>query len=176
METKYEIAFGNIFMETFEETHLYPLIKEKLELLLRYIHDTFFIWTSSESNLLQFISKTNEMHPSIKFDVNCLNTQINFLGTKKKKKKKIAFREIFNKLYRREINWQSYLHGKLEHLENLKRSILFSQELWLKEILKKILKNNLKYLQRDWAKEYTIRMKYNNKSQTQQKLKKHKIT
>ena len=43
METKYEIAFGNIFMETFEETHLYPLIKEKLELLLRYIHDTFFI-------------------------------------------------------------------------------------------------------------------------------------
>ena len=106
METKYEIAFGNIFTETFEETHLYPLIKEKLELLLGYIHDTFFIWTSSESNLLQFISKTNEMHPSIKFDVNCLNTQINFFGTtkKKKKKKKIAFREIFNKLYRREIN------------------------------------------------------------------------
>ena len=88
METKYEIAFGNIFMETFEETHLYPLIKEKLELLLRYIHYTFFIWTSSESNFLQFISKTNEMHPSIKFDVNCLNTQINFLGTPKKKKKK----------------------------------------------------------------------------------------
>ena len=85
METKYEIAFENIFMETFEETHLYPLIKEKLELLLRYIHDTFFIWTSAESNLLQFISKTNEMHPSIKFDVNCLNTQINFSGTTKKK-------------------------------------------------------------------------------------------
>ena len=88
METKYEIAFGNIFTETFEETHLYPLIKEKLELFLGYIHDTFFICTSSESNLLQFISKTNEMHPSIKFDVNCLNTQKNFLGTKKKKKKK----------------------------------------------------------------------------------------
>ena len=92
METKYEIAFGNIFMETFEETHLYPLIKEKLELFLGYIHDTFFIWTSSEGN------------PSINFDVNFLNTQINFLCNTKKKKKKIAFREIFNKLYRREIN------------------------------------------------------------------------
>ena len=32
--------------------------------------DIFFIWTGSENDLQQSISKINEVHPSIKFDFN----------------------------------------------------------------------------------------------------------
>ena len=32
-------------MGIFEETHVYPLIKEKVKLFLRYIDDIYFMWT-----------------------------------------------------------------------------------------------------------------------------------
>ena len=35
-------------MGIFEETHIYPSIKEKAQLYLRYIEDMFFIWTDCE--------------------------------------------------------------------------------------------------------------------------------
>ena len=50
---------ANIFIGIFEETHIYPLIKQKVQLYLKYIDDIFFIWTGSESELQQFMSKIN---------------------------------------------------------------------------------------------------------------------
>ena len=70
MGTKCAPTYANIFMGIFEETHIDPLIKQKVQLYLRYIDDTFFIWTGSENELQQFISKINKVHPSIKFDFN----------------------------------------------------------------------------------------------------------
>ena len=51
MGTKCAQTCTNIFMGIFEETHIYPLIKQKVQLYLRYIDDIFFIWTGSENNL-----------------------------------------------------------------------------------------------------------------------------
>ena len=55
METKCAPTSANIFMGIIEETHIYPLIKRKVQLYLRYMDDIFFIWAGSENDLQQFI-------------------------------------------------------------------------------------------------------------------------
>ena len=43
-------SYANIFMARFEEKHIYPFIKDKVELheiYLRYIYNMFFIWKGS---------------------------------------------------------------------------------------------------------------------------------
>ena len=37
-------SYANIFMSKFEEKHIYPLIKNKSVIYLRYIDDTFMVW------------------------------------------------------------------------------------------------------------------------------------
>ena len=76
MGTKYTPTYAYIFMGIFEETQIYLLIKQKVQLYLRYIDDIFFIWTGSENELKQLISKINGVHPSINFDFNYSKTQI----------------------------------------------------------------------------------------------------
>ena len=44
-------AYANIFMAEFEQKYLYPLIKYKSILFLRYIDDIFMVWTKSEKQL-----------------------------------------------------------------------------------------------------------------------------
>ena len=80
---------------------------------------TFFIWAGSE-NELQFTSKINEVHPSIKFDFNFSKTQIHFLDITITK---TSTGKLLTTLYRKEIDRQSYLHRKSEHPETLKRNI-----------------------------------------------------
>ena len=41
-------AYANIFMAQFEEQHIYPYIKNKSILYLRYIDDIFMIWTGTK--------------------------------------------------------------------------------------------------------------------------------
>ena len=60
-------AYANIFMTEFEQKYVYPLIKDKSILFLRYI-DIFMVWTKSEKQLKDFMSELNQKHPSIKFD------------------------------------------------------------------------------------------------------------
>ena len=61
-------AYANIFMTEFEQKYVYPLIKDKSILFLRYIDDIFMVWTKSEKQLKDFMSELNQKHPSIKFD------------------------------------------------------------------------------------------------------------
>ena len=115
-------------MGIFEETYIYPLMKQKVQFYLRYADDIFFIWTGSENGLQQFISKINEVHLSIKFD---FKTQIYFLVITVAK---TSTGKLSTALYKKEIDRQSYLHWKSKHPETLKRSTPFSQALRLKRI------------------------------------------
>ena len=45
-------AYANIFMANFELKYIYPYIKDKTKMFLRFIDDLFIIWTDSESELL----------------------------------------------------------------------------------------------------------------------------
>ena len=104
-------------MGIFEETHIYPLIKQKVQLYLRYIDDIFFIWTGFENELQQFIPKINEVHPSFTFDFNYSKTQIHFLDITITK---TSTGKLLTTLYSKEIDQQSYLHRKSEHPETHK--------------------------------------------------------
>ena len=41
-------AYVNIFVPEFKQKYIYPLIKDKSIIFLRYIGDTFMVWTKSE--------------------------------------------------------------------------------------------------------------------------------
>ena len=61
-------SYKNTFMAEFEQKYIYPLIKNKSILFLRYTHDIFMLWTKSEKQLKDFMSELIQKHPSIKFD------------------------------------------------------------------------------------------------------------
>ena len=56
-------AYANIFMTEFEQKYVYPLIKDKSILFLRYIDDTFMVWSKSEKQLQDFMSELNQNIP-----------------------------------------------------------------------------------------------------------------
>ena len=55
-------------MANFELKYIYPYIKDKTKMFLRFIDDLFMIWTGSEQELLDFMSDLSEKHRSIKFE------------------------------------------------------------------------------------------------------------
>ena len=61
-------AYANIFMANFELKYIYPCIKDKTKMFLRFIDDLFMLWTVSGQELLDFMSDLNKKHPSIKFE------------------------------------------------------------------------------------------------------------
>ena len=66
-------------MARFEQKHIYPFIKGKVDLCLRYIDDIFFIWKGAQEELKNFFNKINKKHPSIKFDQKYSKSKIEFL-------------------------------------------------------------------------------------------------
>ena len=81
MGTKCAPSYANIFMGMFEERYIYPLIEKISNFYLRFIDDIFLIWTGTTDQLMKFKQQINEVHPSIKFDYNFSNKEINFLDT-----------------------------------------------------------------------------------------------
>ena len=56
MGTIYAPAYANTFMANFELKYIYPYIKDKVKMFLRFIDDPFKIWTGSEQELLDVMS------------------------------------------------------------------------------------------------------------------------
>ena len=104
----------------FEQKYVYPLIKDKSILFLRYIYDIFIVWTKSEKQLKDFMSELNQKHPSIKFDYIFHCKKIEFLDT-------LVYIDQQNKLqttlFRKSSDRQNFLNAKSEHPYSLKKSI-----------------------------------------------------
>ena len=108
-------AYANIFMAEFEQKYVYPLIKDKSILFLRYIDDIFMVWTKSEKQLKYFMSELNQKHSSIKFDYKFDCKEIEFLDT-------LVHID------------QNFLNAKSERPYSLKKSIPYSQALRIRRI------------------------------------------
>ena len=54
MDTVCAPAYANISMAQFEKQYIYPYIKNKSILYVRYIDDIFTIWTGTKQELLIF--------------------------------------------------------------------------------------------------------------------------
>ena len=68
-------------MGMFEERYIYPLLEKISNFYLRLINDIFLIWTGTTDQLMKFKQQINEIQPSVKFDFNSSNKEINFLDT-----------------------------------------------------------------------------------------------
>ena len=77
MGTKMVPAYANIFMGSLEP----KLIKatDKIQMWKRYIHDIFIIWTGSDSQLKEYMSKINSIHPTINFTYESSDQELTFL-------------------------------------------------------------------------------------------------
>ena len=59
---------ANIFMANFELKYIYPYIKDKIKMFLRFIDDIFTISTGPEQKLLDFMSDLNKRRTSANFE------------------------------------------------------------------------------------------------------------
>ena len=123
--------YANIFMSEFKEKYIYPLMKNKSVIYLRYIDDIFIVWIKSESELRKFMNEINQKHQSIKFDFKSSKENIEFLDT-------LVYINSNNRLqttlYKKPTDCQNYLHAKSAHPFSLKKGILYSQALRIKRI------------------------------------------
>ena len=124
-------AYGNIFMANFELKYIYPYIRDKIKIFLRLIDDLFMISTSSEQELLDFMSGLNKKHPSIKFKFKYSQTKIEFLDVLDYKDQNNMQQKT---IYRKQTDRQNYLDARSEHRKLLKDIIPYSQALWIKRI------------------------------------------
>ena len=131
MGTKCAPTYANIFMGKFEETHIYPKIRDKTRIFLRYIDDLFFIWKGTENELNEFFKEINKVHQTIKFDYDYSKTEINFLDLTIYKD---ATGKLATKVYTKPTDRQAYLHRNSAHPSHLKKSIPYGQALRLRRI------------------------------------------
>ena len=131
MGAKCSCTYANMFMGKFEEDKIYQLIENKVLCYYRFVDDIFMIWKETETDLKNFFSKLNSLHPNIKFDCKFSSTEINFLDTTVciNNSNKITIR-----LYKKDTDRNAYLHYKSYHPCKLKDNIPFGQALRVKKI------------------------------------------
>ena len=124
-------VYANILMANFELNYMYPYIKDKIKMFLRFIDDLFMIWTGSEQELLDFMSDFNKKYPSIKFEFKYSQTKIKFTDVLVCKDQNNMLQTI---IHRKQTDRQNYLDARSDHPNLLKDSIPCSQALLIKRI------------------------------------------
>ena len=130
MGTKCAPCYANLFMGEFEEKFIYPRIKEKSLIYLRYIDDIFMVWTGTIDQLTNFKESINLTHDSIKFTFEQSKTEINFLDTT------VYIREsmLYTLTFKKPTDRANYLQNTSYHPNTLKKNIPYGQAIRLKRI------------------------------------------
>ena len=112
--------YADTLIAYFEEKFIYPLIRNDTTLCIHYIDDIILIWTKAENELLTFLEKLNQQHPSMKFEMKYSKDKIEFLDSLIYKEKNNI---IQTKLYKNPTHRQNYTHSKSFHLSSLKKAV-----------------------------------------------------
>ena len=80
MGTKMAIAFANIFMAKIEKEMLGQRIIKPI-FWKRFINNIILVWDTSRNEIEEFLLKTNNFHPTIKFTAEISKTETTFLDT-----------------------------------------------------------------------------------------------
>jgi peptide-methionine (R)-S-oxide reductase len=148
MGTKMTPSYANIFMGKLEK-QLFESSIERLCSWYRFIDDVDMKWTQSDEELQNFLSRANNLHPSIKFTYEKSNTTISFLDTSSTLSEGVLSTDVYSK----PTDTNQYLLPSSCHPPHVIKSIPYSQVLRNRRIcstdksLKKRLgqlKNNLK--------------------------------
>ena len=130
MGTKCAPTYASLFMGLFEQTHIMPKIKDFILIYVRYIDDIFFIWKGTEQELLDFLGKVNEIHPTIKFDYHFSKTSTNFCDTKIS----LLGGKLSTAVFTKPTDRKAYVHSKSYHPRASKEAIAYGQALRLRRI------------------------------------------
>ena len=114
----------NSFLET---QSLQPLV------WLRYIGDTFFVWTHNEKKLKKFMRELNSFHTNIKFSYEYSDKKVSFFDLQVD----IIEGKLITSLFVKPTDRHQYLHYSSGHPEHTKWSIIYSyQKCYNKAIIK----------------------------------------
>ena len=125
MGTKVAPTYAVIFMNLFEEKHVYSY-KKPPKIWFRFIDDIWGIYKGSEEELLLFLSHLNEVHSSIKFTFTYSKEEVIFLDVITKVD---ISGSIYTTLYVKPTDSHGYLDFGSYHPLHSKNSIPYSQML-----------------------------------------------
>jgi hypothetical protein len=129
MGTKIAPSYANIFMGKLEKQLLESSIERPLS-SYRCIDDVDMKWTLSDEELQNFLSRANNLHPSIKFTHEMSNTTISFLDTSSSLSEGV----LSTHLYSKPTDTNQYLLPSNCHPPHVTKSIPYSQALRIRSI------------------------------------------
>lgn len=122
MGSSLSVVLANKFMEWFENRIFVKNIN-KHKLWLRYVDDTFVIWSHGRDHLDQFLQQLNNEENSIKFTVEIEeDKKIPLLDV-------LVIREnshISTTVFRKPTHMGQYIHKLSNHLDHVKRGVIRS--------------------------------------------------
>jgi len=153
----FSVKFANIYMHIFFKHFFNKYPQHKPPILARLVDDIFTLWNGDINSLNQFVHDLNNFHTTIKFELHCSTTHIQFLDTITYKENNI----LKTKLYIKPTDNKQYLHYHSSHPYHLKKSIPFSQALRYRRIITddNILQLELQNLKQKFVdRDYPIRL------------------
>ena len=130
MGTRVAPCYANTFMGWFEDRHVYTY-HTLPKLWKRYIDDIFVIWTHSDHMLEESIQYLNQCMPSIKFETEISQSNVNFLDVT------VILGpggSIITDLYTKPTDSHNYLDFRSAHPKHCRIGIPYSQFLRLRRI------------------------------------------
>jgi peptide-methionine (R)-S-oxide reductase len=109
--------------------HSREYLKQLLE-SYRFIDDVDMKWSQSDEELQNFLSRANNLHPSIKFTHEISNTTLSFLDTSSP----LSEGELSTDLYSKPTYTNQYLLPSSCHPPHVTKSIPYSQALRIRRI------------------------------------------
>ena len=112
------------------ETEFLKSEELQLFLWLRYIDDTFFIWTHGDKKLTQLLNEFDNFHSYLKLTYDTSSSTVDFLDPN------VSLRNgaIHTDLYIKPTDRHHYLHYQYSHPLHIKTSIPYSQALRVNRI------------------------------------------
>ena len=135
MGTICTLSYANIFMEKFERNFIYLGLQIFSNFYRQFIDDILLLWNRSETQILDFITRLNFRHPTIKFNFKHSKSSIRFLDTKTCKKKENN--KLLTTIYQKPTDRRKFLDPTSAHPKSLINNIPYSQVLQLKRSTKK---------------------------------------
>ena len=128
MDTRVVPSFANIFMNDFEEKHVYTHHLQPLA-WYRYINDIFCLWQHGEEELEKFTTHLSSVHETIKFTIEKSRTSVSFLDTQVH-----LDNNIYTTLYVNPTDRNNYLPFDSAHPYHCKKGLPYGQFLRIRRI------------------------------------------
>uniref|UniRef100_A0A803JRB9 Reverse transcriptase domain-containing protein n=1 Tax=Xenopus tropicalis TaxID=8364 RepID=A0A803JRB9_XENTR len=125
-------AYANIFMDNFEKIHIFSNTRYQpfIHSYMRYVDDTFFLWTGTVDLLNDFLIYLNNVHTTIKFTLEVGLTEIHFLDVLVK----VTDSNFVTSIYRKPTDKNNLLRPNSFHPQGLFRGLPKSQFMRIKRI------------------------------------------